>query len=193
MAPRSFIFAIIATANYLDRIPGPLLDRMERVDFAGYTEAEKVEIAKRYLLPRQRKENGLTDEELQMEDEAVLTIIQHYTREAGVRQLEREVGKFARKVSNTTGRVRKELSDLFDHYMALEKNLRDLAAAGGIGSAGIPSVSGVFTALTKDAALTDAQDPDLVQPAFEVGEMDNPRAPRGPQGGRNELDPFGNP
>lgn len=102
-------------------------------------------------------------------------------------------GKFARKVSNTTGRVRKELSDLFDHYMALEKNLRDLAAAGGIGSAGIPSVSGVFTALTKDAALTDAQDPDLVQPAFEVGEMDNPRAPRGPQGGRNELDPFGNP
>jgi ATP-dependent Lon protease len=89
----------IATANYLDRIPGPLLDRMERVDFAGYTEAEKLEIAKRYLLPRQRKENGLTDEELQMKDEAVLTIVQHYTREAGVRQLEREVGKFARKVA----------------------------------------------------------------------------------------------
>ncbi|HET9949954.1 MAG TPA: endopeptidase La [Longimicrobiales bacterium] len=89
----------IATANYLDRIPGPLLDRMERVDFAGYTEAEKLEIAKRYLLPRQRKENGLTDEELQMSDEAVLAIIQQYTREAGVRQLEREIGKFARKVA----------------------------------------------------------------------------------------------
>jgi len=89
----------IATANYLDRIPGPLLDRMERVDFAGYTEAEKLEIAKRYLLPRQRKENGLTDDELQMDDDAVLAIIQNYTREAGVRQLEREVGKFARKVA----------------------------------------------------------------------------------------------
>ena len=89
----------IATANYLDRIPGPLLDRMERVDFAGYTELEKLEIAKRYLLPRQRKENGLTDEELQMEDDAVLSIVQSYTRESGVRQLEREVGRFARKVA----------------------------------------------------------------------------------------------
>ena len=66
----------IATANYLDRIPGPLLDRMERVDFAGYTEEEKLEIAKRYLLPRQRKENSLTEEELDMADEAVLTVVQ---------------------------------------------------------------------------------------------------------------------
>jgi len=89
----------IATANYLDRIPGPLMDRMERVDFAGYTEAEKLEIAKRYLLPRQRKENSLTEDELTMTDEAVLTVVQNYTREAGVRQLEREVGKFARKVA----------------------------------------------------------------------------------------------
>lgn len=89
----------VATANYLDRIPGPLLDRMERVDFAGYTEAEKLEIAKRYLLRRQRKENALTDAELKMKDKALLTIIQSYTREAGVRQLEREVGKFARKVA----------------------------------------------------------------------------------------------
>jgi ATP-dependent Lon protease len=89
----------IATANYLDRIPGPLLDRMERVDFAGYTEVEKLEIAKRYLLPRQLKENGLKDDELTMSDDAVLAIVQKYTREAGVRQLEREVGKFARKVA----------------------------------------------------------------------------------------------
>jgi ATP-dependent Lon protease len=99
----------IATANYLDRIPGPLLDRMERVDFAGYTEREKLEIGKRYLLPRQRRENSLTEEELQMTDEAVLAIIQHYTREAGVRQLEREVGKFARKVARqiAAGKVEK--------------------------------------------------------------------------------------
>ncbi len=89
----------IATANYLDRIPGPLLDRMERVDFAGYTEAEKLQIAKRYLLPRQRKENSLNDDELAMTDAAVLSLVQNYTREAGVRQLEREVGKFARKVA----------------------------------------------------------------------------------------------
>ena len=89
----------IATANYLDRIPGPLLDRMERVDFAGYTELEKLQIAKRYLLPRQRKENSLTEDELQMEDDAVLSVVQSYTRESGVRQLEREVGRFARKVA----------------------------------------------------------------------------------------------
>jgi ATP-dependent Lon protease len=89
----------VATANYLDRIPGPLLDRMERVDFTGYIEAEKLEIAKRYLLLRQRKENSLTEEEFVMRDDAILTIIQSYTREAGVRQLEREVGKFARKVA----------------------------------------------------------------------------------------------
>ncbi len=110
----------IATANYLDRIPGPLLDRMERVDFAGYTEAEKLEIAKRYLLPRQRKENGLTDEELQMTDEAVLAIVQHYTREAGVRQLEREVGKFARKVA------RKIAGAKLEKLFATEADVREL-------------------------------------------------------------------
>ena len=89
----------VAPAHYLDRIPGPLLDRMERVDFSGYTEAEKLEIAKRYLLKRQLKENSLSDDELHMKDDALLTIIQSYTREAGVRQLEREVGKLARKVA----------------------------------------------------------------------------------------------
>jgi ATP-dependent Lon protease len=110
----------IATANYLDRIPGPLLDRMERVDFAGYTEAEKLEIVKRYLLPRQRKENGLTDDELQMTDDAVLAIVQHYTREAGVRQLEREVGKFARKVA------RKIAGAKLDKLFATEADVREL-------------------------------------------------------------------
>jgi ATP-dependent Lon protease len=89
----------VATANYLDRIPGPLLDRMERVDFSGYIETEKLEIAKRYLVRRQRKENSLREDELQMQDDAILTIVQSYTREAGVRQLEREVGKIARKIA----------------------------------------------------------------------------------------------
>jgi len=89
----------IATANYVDRIPAPLLDRMERVEFSGYTEAEKLEIASRYLLPRQREEAGLKDEELQLTDDAVRSVITQYTREAGVRQLERELGKVARKVA----------------------------------------------------------------------------------------------
>ncbi len=89
----------VATANYWDRIPPPLLDRMERVDFSGYTEQEKLEIAKRYLLPRQLTENGLREEEMVLGDEAILNVISEYTREAGVRQLEREVGKLARKVA----------------------------------------------------------------------------------------------
>ncbi len=89
----------VATANYWDRIPPPLLDRMERVDFSGYTEREKLEIAKRYLLPRQLEENGLRDDEMELGDEAILNIIGEYTREAGVRQLEREIGKVARKVA----------------------------------------------------------------------------------------------
>ncbi|TVP80328.1 MAG: endopeptidase La, partial [Gemmatimonadales bacterium] len=89
----------IATANYADRIPAPLLDRMERVDFSGYTEAEKLEIARRYLLPRQRKEAGLEEAEFQVEEDALRSVISQYTREAGVRQLERELGKMARKVA----------------------------------------------------------------------------------------------
>ena len=89
----------IATANYVDRIPPPLLDRMERVEFVGYTEREKLEIAKRYLLPRQEKQAGLREEEIDFEEEALLSVIQKYTREAGVRQLERELGKLSRKVA----------------------------------------------------------------------------------------------
>ena len=89
----------VATANYWDRIPPPLLDRMERVDFSGYTEQEKLEIARRYLLPRQLEENGLREEEMGLGDEAILNVISEYTREAGVRQLEREIGKLARKVA----------------------------------------------------------------------------------------------
>ena len=89
----------IATANYEDRIPAPLLDRMETVGFRGYTEKEKLEIALRYLLPRQLRESGLREEELEVGDDAILTVIQKYTREAGVRQLERELGKLARKVA----------------------------------------------------------------------------------------------
>jgi len=89
----------IATANYLQNIPGPLLDRMEVVEFTGYTEKEKLEIAKKYLVPRQFTENGLTVEQLELTDDAISEIISGYTRESGVRQLEREIGKLSRKVA----------------------------------------------------------------------------------------------
>src|SRR5439155_3888110 len=89
----------IATANFIQNIPAPLLDRMEVVDFAGYTEREKLAIAKQYLVPRQRDENGLTAEQLTVTDEAVHQVITSYTREAGVRQLERELGRLARQVT----------------------------------------------------------------------------------------------
>jgi ATP-dependent Lon protease len=89
----------VATANFLQSIPGPLLDRLETVNFAGYTEREKLEIAKRYLVPRQLHENGLGLEQFAVTDAALSAIITSYTREAGVRQLEREIGKLGRKVA----------------------------------------------------------------------------------------------
>jgi ATP-dependent Lon protease len=89
----------ICTANFLQNIPGPLLDRMEVVDFSGYTEREKLMIARNYLIPRQLLEHGLTTEQIELPDEAVSEVITGYTREAGVRQLEREIGKLARKVA----------------------------------------------------------------------------------------------
>ncbi len=89
----------IATANVLHNIPGPLLDRMETVEFAGYTEHEKLSIARQYLVPRQLRENGLSEERLVIEDAAVREIVSGYTHEAGVRQLERELGRLARKVA----------------------------------------------------------------------------------------------
>jgi len=87
----------VATANSLN-IPGPLLDRMEVIRIPGYTEDEKVNIALRYLLPKQIKANGLKDSELKVDEAAVREIIRYYTRESGVRNLEREISKICRKV-----------------------------------------------------------------------------------------------
>ena len=87
----------IATANSLN-IPGPLLDRMEVIRLAGYTEDEKVNIAQRYLLPKQMKNNGLRDEELVINEAALRDMVRYFTREAGVRNLEREISKVCRKV-----------------------------------------------------------------------------------------------
>ncbi|KFN01329.1 endopeptidase La [Bacillus clarus] len=89
----------VATANTLSSIPGPLLDRMEIISIAGYTELEKVHIAREHLLPKQLKEHGLRKGNLQVRDEALLEIIRYYTREAGVRTLERQIAKVCRKAA----------------------------------------------------------------------------------------------
>ena len=88
----------ITTANSLGPIPGPLRDRMEIIEISSYTEGDKVEIARGYLIPRQLRENGLRPTEAVFSDEAILTTIRSYTREAGVRNLEREIGSIFRKV-----------------------------------------------------------------------------------------------
>jgi ATP-dependent Lon protease len=89
----------IATANMAETIPGPLLDRMEVIRFDGYTVAEKTAIARDYLVPRQRERNGLRPGEVSVSDEVLRTLVGEYTREAGVRNLEREIGKVLRKVA----------------------------------------------------------------------------------------------
>ncbi len=89
----------ITTANALDTIPRPLLDRMELLRLSGYSEEEKMQIAERYLLPRQRSEAGLTVEQLIVPPETVRRVITRYTREAGIRDLERSLGRVARKVA----------------------------------------------------------------------------------------------
>ncbi|HYN25268.1 MAG TPA: endopeptidase La, partial [Pyrinomonadaceae bacterium] len=89
----------IATANQMGPIPPPLRDRMEVINLAGYSDPEKLQIARRYLIPRQIRENGLNESQLKIEDEAIELIAARYTREAGVRQLERNIGSIARKVA----------------------------------------------------------------------------------------------
>jgi ATP-dependent Lon protease len=89
----------IATANVIETIPGPLLDRTEVISIDGYTDAEKVEIARDHLLPRQLRATGLEPEELEVTDDALAAVVDRYTREAGVRNLDRELGKLSRKVA----------------------------------------------------------------------------------------------
>ena len=89
----------VTTANGLDRIPRPLQDRMEIISIAGYTEMEKLNIARRYLVPKQREANGLKEENIELSDNALLAVIRHHTKEAGVRNLEREIASICRKVA----------------------------------------------------------------------------------------------
>jgi ATP-dependent Lon protease len=109
----------IATANVLDTIPGPLLDRLEILRLSGYTEREKLEIAKRHLIPKQAEGNGLNQEQANITDDGVLEIIRHYTREAGVRNLEREVSSCLRKVARKY--VNSETKEEFRETIDAEK------------------------------------------------------------------------
>ena len=110
----------IATANQLGPIPPPLRDRMEVISIAGYSDREKLQIARRYLVPRQITENGLNENQFEISDEAVELIATRYTREAGVRQLERNVGRVARKVAlkiaqNQAEKIRIEAADIHEY------------------------------------------------------------------------------
>ncbi len=102
----------ITTANLMDPIPGPLKDRMEIIDIPGYTEEEKLAIAKKYIIPRQIKENGLTEKLISFTDEAAKKIINEYTREAGLRSLEREIASICRKVAKKVAAGRKQTTKI---------------------------------------------------------------------------------
>lgn len=107
----------VATANYMANIPEPLLDRMEIISLPGYTEVEKSHIAKEHLVPKQVKENGLTKGKLQFRDDAILKLIREYTREAGVRSLERTIAKVCRKAAKMI------ISEKKKRVVVTEKNL----------------------------------------------------------------------
>ena len=115
----------IATANVLWNIPGPLRDRMEIIELPGYTHEEKVQIAKRYLVKRQLEANGLKPEQASVTDEALRQIARDYTREAGCRNLERQIGTLARKVA-AQGGVRIAAGD---EPHRLERAVRPILAA----------------------------------------------------------------
>jgi ATP-dependent Lon protease len=116
----------LATANVADTIPGPLLDRMEVISFDGYTTEEKLAIAKGYLWPRQRDRNGLREDEVSISDDVLRTVITEYTREAGVRNLERNLGTVLRK---TATRIASSLSDADSNGASTDKPAADADSA----------------------------------------------------------------
>ncbi len=130
----------ICTANVIDHIPAPVRDRMEVIDLPGYTQEEKLEIARRYLVPRQRLANGLQEGQCELADAALTAIVASYTREAGVRQLEREIGRLMRHAATKVAEgadvhVRVDTADLeailgpakFEHEAALRSGIPGVA------------------------------------------------------------------
>jgi len=150
----------VCTSNSMD-IPGPLLDRMEVIRIPGYTEAEKVSIGRRYLLPKQIKLNGLGDKEILVPDERLSDIVRHYTREAGVRGLEREIAKLCRRVVKAnmldkTTSQREITAELLEEYLGVKKFQYGLASAdnqiGQVTGLAWTSVGGEL--LTLESAVT---------------------------------------
>jgi len=123
----------IATANVVHQIPRPLLDRMELLDFQGYIQEEKLNIAKRYLVPKQIKEHGLTEDDVRFSDEMIYEIIDKYTRESGVRNLEREIANVCRKmarekVDQTVKNIQKDVdSELLKEFLGAQKYFSEIA------------------------------------------------------------------
>jgi ATP-dependent Lon protease len=121
----------IATANYVERIPAPLRDRMEMIEINGYTPNEKLQIAKQYLVPRQIERNGLTDDKMALTDDALLFLVDGYTRESGVRQLERTIGSVCRGVAKkvATGETESVTIDQDDieEYLGARKHFSEVA------------------------------------------------------------------
>ncbi len=139
----------IATANMLDQIPAPLRDRMEIINLAGYTDEDKLNIARKYLVPKQMRANGIAGQDITWTDEALLQIIQHYTREAGVRSLEREIGSVCRKIATkvaegkdapaevTNEQVRDALGRPRFFYEELAARTSQAGVAIGVGVSGV--------------------------------------------------------
>jgi ATP-dependent Lon protease len=130
----------ITTANLLDPIPAPLRDRMEVIQLPGYTETEKIEIGKRFLIPKQMKNHGLTEKNIAIADEAMVELVRSYTHEAGVRNLEREIANVMRKVARAVaeGRKRKTIVDLkkLSEYLGPQRyEYGELESEDQIGSA----------------------------------------------------------
>jgi len=122
----------ITTANTLDTIPYPLLDRMEVIELSGYTKEEKLQIAKQYLIPKQLKANGLSDRKVEITDGGIMEIISGYTMEAGVRNLEREIGSVIRKVATKVAqnsRTKKQVIDekAIEKYLGIKKYIKDMS------------------------------------------------------------------
>ena len=122
----------IATANYLENIPGPLKDRMEIVELSSYTELEKFEIAKRHLIDKQLITNGLSKCDFELTDGALWRIIREYTREAGVRELERLIGKLVRKsIKSILSRLSCRISVIKAPVRCFLKSIQNIGALSG--------------------------------------------------------------
>ncbi len=164
----------IATANVADTIPGPLLDRMEVIRFDGYTSEEKLAIAKGYLWPRQRDRNGLLEGEVEISDELLRTVIAEYTREAGVRSLERELGTLLRKTAT------KIASDLpAEEAKSPESEQDDANEADAVKSEGTEP-AGEESAVEPTAKPTDTTKSEEAEPA-EQEQLVEPAEQRAPK------------